>query len=295
MQLQPIDTFDYLSEEEFRKNYFLPLKPVIIKSLAKDWHAYKKWNWDYLKQVAGHHKVGIYNNTKSDAYTPINTADAYKTFGEYIDMISKGPAEWRLFLFNIFDHSPQLTQDFTWPEQYMKSFVKKYPMLFAGGAGSITHMHFDIDLSNIFHTQFVGRKRTLLFPYSEQYKLYRKPFEVLSLADFSHYSAKNGNPDYKQFPAIQLATGYEVIMEHGDTLFMPAGYWHHMEYIESGFAMSLRALQPGLLPKLKGAWNLFGMRGIDTMLKKTAPQQWYSYKKKKAFANAGREMVQQRS
>lgn len=42
----------------------------------------------------------------------------------------------------------------------------------------------------------------------------------------------------------------EVILEHGDTLFMPAGYWHHMEYLDSGFAMSLRALQPSITGNL---------------------------------------------
>jgi hypothetical protein len=291
MQLQPLDTFESLSAKEFQQDYFLPLKPVIIKSLSKNWPAYTKWNWNFLKQAAGHYKVGIYNNVKSNARTPINKADDYKTFGEYIDMIANGPAQWRLFLFNIFDHCPQLINDFSWPEEYATGFVKKYPMLFAGGAGSVTHMHFDIDLSNIFHTQFVGRKRVLLFPYQEQYKLYRKPFEVLSLADFSNYSAGNGNPDYQQFPAIKSATGYQAIMEHGDTLFMPAGYWHHMEYVESGFAMSLRALQPGMLAKLKGAWNLFGMRSIDTALKKTVPEWWFTYKKRKAFQKAAKVLA----
>ena len=291
MQLKPVDTFDAISPEQFRREYYLPGKPVIIKSLAKTWPAYNKWNWHFLKQTAGHHKVGIYNNIKSDAYTPINTADDYKTFGEYVDMISEGPAGWRIFLFNIFDHSPELTQDFTWPEEYMKGFVKKYPMLFVGGATSITHMHFDIDLSHILHTQFVGRKRVLLFPYEEQFKLYRKPFEVLSLADFSNYHLKNGKPDYDAFPAIKQANGYEVILEHGDTLFMPAGYFHHMEYLDSGFAMSLRAMQEGVVPKLHGVWNLFGMRGIDTLLKKTAPQWWYSYKKRKAFEAAEKELI----
>ncbi len=291
MQLKPVDTFDTISPEQFRREYYLPGKPVIIKSLAKTWPAYSKWNWDFLKQTAGHHQVGIYNNIKSDAYTPINTADDYKTFGEYVDMISHGPAGWRIFLFNIFDHSPELTKDFTWPEEYMTGFVKKYPMLFVGGATSITHMHFDIDLSHILHTQFVGRKRVLLFPYEEQYKLYRKPFEVLSLADFSNYHLKNGKPDYDQFPAIKQAIGYEVILEHGDTLFMPAGYFHHMEYLDSGFAMSLRAMQEGITPKLHGVWNLFGMRGIDTLLKKTAPQWWYSFKKRKAFEAAEKELI----
>lgn len=291
MQLQAIDVVDSISAADFKNDYYEPKRPLIIKDLAKSWPAYQKWNWDYFKQLVGDKEVGLYNNVKSDAYTPINTADDYKTFGEYIDMISKGPAGWRIFLFNIFEHAPQLTQDFTWPDELMSGFVKRYPMLFVGGATSITHMHFDIDLSHILHTQFFGRKRVLLFPLEEQYKLYRKPFEVLSLADFSNYYLDNGKPDYETFPAIKLAKGYDVILEHGDTLFMPAGYWHHMEYLDSGFAMSLRALQSSVTGKLNGVWNLFGMRSIDTILKKTVPQPWYGWKKKKIFELAEKELL----
>lgn len=286
MQLQPVPVFDSIDVQVFKEQFYSPQKPVIIKDLAKQWPAYTKWNWDHFKQMVGHQRVALYNNIKSDAYTPINTADDYKTFGEYIDMISQGPAGWRIFLFNIFDHAPELINDFTWPENLMNGFVKKYPMLFVGGAGSITHMHFDIDLSNIIHTQFAGRKRVLLFPFAEQHKLYRKPWEVLSLADFSHYYNENSKLDYERFPALKHARGYEVILDHGDTLFMPAGYWHHMEYLESGFAMSLRALQLTLTGKLKGAWNLLGMRNIDTLMKRTAPKWWYENKKKKIFENA---------
>jgi hypothetical protein len=289
MQLQAVPTFDEIEPQVFQKEFYDPQQPVVIKNLVKAWPAYAKWNWQYFKELVGEQKVGLYNNIKSDAYTPINTADDYKTFGEYIDMISQGPAGWRIFLFNIFDHAPELVQDFTWPEHLMKGFVKKYPMLFVGGATSITHMHFDIDLSNILHTQFAGRKRVLLFPFKEQHKLYRKPYEVLSLADFSNYY-KDGKLNYEKFPALKLAKGYEVILDHGDTLFMPAGYWHHMEYLDSGFAMSLRALQPSLSGKLKGVWNLFGMRSIDTLMKKTAPIWWYENKRKKVFENAQKEL-----
>ena len=285
MQLQALPTFDEIDPHLFQKQFYETRTPVVLKNLAIHWPAYDKWNWKYFKDLVGKQRVGLYNNVKSDAYTPINTADDYKTFGEYIDMISQGPAAWRIFLFNIFDHAPGLVKDFSWPEHLMKGFVKKYPMLFVGGATSITHMHFDIDLSNILHTQFAGRKRVLLFPFEEQHKLYRKPYEVLSLADFSNYY-KDGKLNYEQYPALKLAKGYEVILDHGDTLYMPAGYWHHMEYLDSGFAMSLRALQPSLSGKLKGAWNLFGMRSIDTLMKKTMPVWWYENKKKKIFANA---------
>jgi Cupin-like domain len=290
MQLQTVDKVEEISPEDFKNKYYLLKKPLIITGLAKQWPAYNTWNWEYLKKVVGNVKVGIYNNVKSDAYTPINTADDYKTFSEYIDMIKDGPAGWRIFLFNIFEHAPEITKDFAWPEHLMKGFVKKYPMLFTGGKTSITHMHFDIDLSHILHTQFLGKKRVLLFPHEEQYKLYRKPFEVLSLADFSNYYKMNGTPDYTDFPALKFASGYDIILEHGDTLFMPAGYWHHMEYLESGFAMSLRAMQDTTTGKLKGVWNLFGMRSLDTLMKKSFPKTWYDYKKRRIFKAANKEL-----
>jgi hypothetical protein len=289
MQLQPVDTVPSIDAGHFRKQYYEAKRPLVIKDLAKSWPAYQRWNWDYFKKAVGNQEVGVYNNVKSDAYTPINKADGYMKFGEYLDLIQQGPAELRIFLFNIFQHAPQLTKDFTWPDDLLKGFVKRFPMLFTGGAGSITHMHFDIDLSHILHTQFAGRKRVLLFPYEEQHKLYRKPFEVLSFVNFANYADPGKTKlDILKFPAVENAQGYEVILDHGDTLFMPAGYWHHMEYIDSGFAMSLRALQRSVSGKLQGAWNLFGMRNIDTLMKKTFPEWWYETKREKAFEAAAR-------
>lgn len=291
MELQAVDKVAEITGEDFRERYYNPMKPLVITGLSRQWPAYQKWNWDYFNSIVGDVKVGVYNNAKSDAYTPVNTADDYMKFGQYIDMVRKGPMEWRIFLFNIFEHAPQLTQDFVWPEYLMKGFAKRYPMLFVGGQGSVTHMHFDIDLSHILHTQFGGRKRVLLFPFEEQHKLYRKPWEVMSFVNFEKYfDGHQSKLEADKFPALKLARGYEVILEHGDTLFMPAGYWHHMEYLDSGFAMSLRALQSTLTGKIKGVWYLLGMRNIDTLLKKTAPEWWYNLKKEKTFRDASREL-----
>jgi len=289
MQLQVIDKVESITPEDFKKNYYNKKKPLIITGLAKKWPGFDKWNWDYFIEMVGDTEVGVYDNVKSDAYTPINTADAYMKFGDYLKQVKEGPLELRIFLFNIFQHAPELVKDFIWPEDLMKGFVKKYPMLFVGGQGSITHMHFDIDMSHILHTQFMGKKRVLLFPHEEQYKLYRKPWEVLTMANYAHYY---DNFDYENFPATKIAKGYEVILEHGDTLFMPAGFWHHMEYIESGFAMSLRAMQSELSGKLDGVWKLFGMRSIDTLMKKTAPKWWYQRKREKVFNLAKKELLE---
>lgn len=295
MRLRPVETVSTISGEDFRKNFFEPQVPLVIRDLSKTWPAYTNWDWNYFKELAGDQKVGIYNNFKSDPHTPVNKADQYITFGEYIDIISKGPVPWRIFLFNIFSHVPELTDDFSWPDHLMPGFVKRAPMLFMGGQGSVTHMHFDMDLSHNLHTQFAGKKRILLFPYSEQYKLYRKPFEVMSLADFSrYYDEKNSRVDYAKYGALKNALGYDLTLGHGDTLFMPGGYWHHMEYVESGFAMSLRALQGSFAGKLNGAWNLSGMRTIDTLMKKTFPETWQRWKEKQCYARAKAFIPKQR-
>lgn len=283
MQLQDVDKMTSIDPLVFKKQYYEKSKPLVLRGLASKWPAYEKWTWDYFIETVGEKQVGVYNNVKSDSYTPINTADAYMKFGDYLQKAKSGPLDLRIFLFNIFQHAPRLVNDFTWPDELMPGFIKKYPMLFVGGQGSITHMHFDIDMSHILHTQFAGKKRVLLFPHREQYKLYRKPWEVLSLANYANY---NDGFDYENYPAVKHAEGYEVILERGDTLFMPAGFWHHMEYMEAGYAMSLRAMQSSIGGKMNGLWKLFGMRGVDTLMKKTVPIWWYDSKKKQIFKRA---------
>lgn len=285
MNIQSIDRVEDITPEEFKKSYFIPRKPVVISGLSKNWPALNKWTWSYFDSIVGDKTVGVYNNTRADENTPVNGADDYIRFGEYLDMIQKGPASLRIFLFNIFQHAPQLVEDFTWPDHLAKGFLKKYPMLFVGGAGSVAHMHYDIDLSHIFHTQFIGRKRVLLLENKQSPYIYRMPCTVESAANFVNWHERL---DTEQFPALDYANGYTTILNHGDTMFMPAGYWHHMEYMDSGFAMSLRALDETLAGKLNGLYHIVGLRGMNNLLIRMAPRWWYHYKRKVAKERANR-------
>jgi hypothetical protein len=49
-------------------------------------------------------------------------------------------------------------------------------------------------------------------------------------------------------------------------------------------------MQPSLGGKIKGAWNLVGMRSIDTLMKKTAPKWWYAYKRTSLLKAAEKEL-----
>lgn len=288
MQITSIDRVENITPEAFKENYYDKRKPVIITGLSKNWPAYNKWTWDYFKSVVGKQTVGLYNNDRAGAKTLVNGADAYIPFGDYLDMVKKGPVELRIFLFNIFQHAPQIAEDIIWPDEYSSRFLKKYPMLFVGGAGSVAHMHYDIDLSHIFHTQFIGRKRVLLFDNEQSPYIYRMPLTVESAASFVNW---NEQLDTEHFPALNRAKGYTTILEHGDTMFMPAGYWHHMEYLDSGFAMSLRALDHTLAGKLNGLYHLVGLRGMNNLLIKLAPEWWYYYKRRVAKRRADRILI----
>lgn len=288
MQLSEIERVSAITPEKFRKDYLLPGKPVIITDLSHQWPAYTKWTWDFLKELVGNVEVGVYNNIRAGAKVPVNGDDGRMLFGEYIDLIRKGPVELRIFLFNIFKHAPHITEDFNFPVQYLKNMLKSYPMLFVGGAGSIAHMHYDIDMSHIFHTQFVGRKRVLLLKNDQSPLIYRMPGTVESAASFVHW--ENG-VDTDKFPALKYAAAYTTVLNHGETLFMPSGYWHHMQYMESGFAMSLRAIPEGIMPKLSGLYHLFAMRGYNNMLIKLAPEWWYHHKRKVAQRKAEKAMA----
>src|SRR6478735_8435528 len=124
MQLKKVEKVSHISPEKFKRDYYDLMRPIVMTGLVKEWPAYNKWTWDYFKQVVGDVEVGVYNNIKSDAYTPVNKADDYLKFGKYLDMLQVGPVELRIFLFNIFSHAPEIVQDFTWPEHLMKGFVK---------------------------------------------------------------------------------------------------------------------------------------------------------------------------
>jgi hypothetical protein len=287
MKVKPIDRVRDISPSDFREHYLIPGKPLIIEELSRQWPAYTQWTWAHFKNLAGDVEVPVYNNTRAGAKVLVNGGDGTMRFGAYLDMISRGPSEWRIFLFNLFKHAPCLKEDFTFPAQYLKGFLKSFPMLFVGGAGSVAHMHYDIDLAHIFHTQFIGRKRILLLENNQGKYIYRMPGTVESAASFVNWQ---DGLDMEHFPALKYAQGYTTVLEHGDTLFMPSGYWHHMEYLESGYAMSLRAMPETLTGKLNGLYHIVGLRNFNNMLIRLSPEWWYHYKRRAAKAKAQRAL-----
>ncbi|MBK7568323.1 MAG: cupin-like domain-containing protein [Bacteroidetes bacterium] len=191
-------------------------------------------------------------------------------FSDYLDLIEREPTDLRLFLFPIFKYKPELLKDFSYPS-ITKGYIK-LPFMFFGPKNSVTRMHQDIDMSNVFLTQFEGKKRVILFAPDQSDLLYKLPFNVHSTVDIE-------KPDFETYPGLKYVKGMTGILEYGDTLFMPSGYWHHIEYAEGGYGLSVRTRASSFPILLRGAYNLIIQRRLDDIMRKLFGQKWFNLKK----------------
>ena len=285
-ELSPIDTVDSISKADFEKNYVIPRKPLIIKNLAKEWPAYEKWTMEYLKEVVGDQTVPLYDSSKADPSKPINASAAEMKFSDYICLIQTQPTDLRIFLFDPIKQAPKLLEDYIAPKSLMGGFLDSYPNMFFGGKGSVTFLHYDIDLAHIFHTHFNGRKHVILFENKWKERLYKIPFATYALEDYDVE-----RPDFNKFPALEGVQGIEAYLEHGDTLFMPTGYWHWMKYLDGSFSISLRAWDKSWGVKAKSLYNLTVQRKFDDLMKGNFRERYMSWKERLAVKRANRALA----
>jgi hypothetical protein len=266
-----VDRVENISKEEFQEKYMKAQKPVIIKNFFGEGSPiYSKWSFDYFIDELGDLEVGIFDDENSDRddSKSYKKADMTMKFGEYLNLLQTKPTQKRIFLFNIFKHLPELKKDITYPNLGV-NFIKKLPFVFFGGKGAVTRIHQDMDMSNVFLTELKGKKRVVLFdPYYSDL-LYRYPFGV-------HSSVNPDSPDYERFPGLDKVKGYECVIENGDTLFMPSGYWHHIEYLEGSFGVAVRSLSPSR--KLRGLYNVAVLTHLDEMLRYLFNDKWFKTK-----------------
>jgi ribosomal protein L16 Arg81 hydroxylase len=287
LNLKQVDRIEDIQPEEFYQQYVNRRKPVILNNYTKNWAAVNKWTPEYLKEVAGHHKVKLYGKWLDNSPTLIEMPPVKEVpFGEYLDSIAAGEkSDLRIFLFNLFKLEPSLLNDFDFTP-IMDGYLKDFPYLFFGAAGSDVRLHYDIDLSNVFITQFHGTKRFTLFDQSQTKYLYKFPFTTHSAVDMA-------NIDFDKYPALKLAQGYTCDLEHGETLFMPSGIWHYIEYLDGSYSLSLRTLSPSRSGRIQGAYNVFVVRKLDEFLNKYYKSSWSDYKLKKAIERTN-EIIKER-
>ncbi|MEQ8515865.1 MAG: cupin-like domain-containing protein [Chromatocurvus sp.] len=257
--------------------------PVVVTDLAADWPALGRWTPEWLSARYGERRVRVYDasfgSPGRDYMGSIDTV----TFAEFLEQTQTRGRDLRMFLYNLSQKLPELLEDVYLPDIGLR-FSRRFVFSFFGCAGSTTPLHYDIDMGDVLHTVIRGRRRIRLFPPAASAALYRHPFTVRSYVDLD-------TPDFGRFPAMVHAEGYEVVLEPGQTLYMPSGWWHEFHYLDAGTGVSLRAPSPRWADRVRGALSLLVTSPIDRVANRCAPQRWYRWKTRRADRLAHRAAV----
>lgn len=260
--------------------------PAVVDNLSKAWPALERWAPEQLSARYGDKQVRVYDGSFGDPGKGYMDSVGTMRFSQFLEDVLVNGRDLRMFLYNIGRQIPQLLEDIEFPQVGLQ-FSRRFVYTFFGCKGATTPLHYDIDMGYVLHTVIRGRRRVRLFAPDQSTCLYQHPFTVRSYVDLDH-------PDYPTHPALELARGYEVILEPGDTLFMPAGYWHEFHYLEAGMGLSMRAASPRLSDRAKGLVNLLALSPVDRIANKLATGAWFDWKKRRSVLRADAYMNKRR-
>lgn len=236
-----IDRRRNLSLREFRREYLLPQRPVVIEDAIDAWKASPVFSFAGLRASMADVKVRLFRYDFDLEYRIQDTA--HMPFGEFVDQLLTN--DWRSFPYymrdnwRVFHENPQLAAAYREPIYFYdwfrllpKALRMPYPRLFVGPKGALTPLHCDVWGTHAWLSQLVGSKRWLLFAPDQ--------------APFLHDNkVRVENPDYERHPLFRQARPLECTINPGDTVFVPSRWAHWVHSLEAGISVTSNYMSYG--------------------------------------------------
>jgi hypothetical protein len=225
-----------LSRRDFLERYYARNRPVVMLGLTEGWPAHTEWTPQRLKERLGHVEVEVQSDRDADELYELHSNEHKRLmrFGVYIDRIMQVDCGNDLYLTanNHFFERPDtatLLADFVMPTEYLDANAPPGTIFFwLGPRGTLTPLHHDI--VNVLFVQVQGRKHITLLPALQTHRVYNN-IGVYSQVDFRE-------PNFQQYPRFADTTPVSVIVEPGDALFIPVGWWHYVEALDTSVSLS---------------------------------------------------------
>jgi hypothetical protein len=229
-----------LSDDEFAERHVRGCRPVVLTGHTRDWPAMKSWSTQDLKRRFGHLDVDVQAERHADANYEENKPRLTKrvNLGAFVDQVVTGGVsnDYYLTANNEVLRRPEfasLLDDIgKLPPLCDRSQLAERASFWFGPAGTVTPLHHDTLM--LFHTQVVGRKRWRFVSPLEWSRVYNLR-HVFSEVDLER-------PDPARFPAFESATVLDVVVEPGETLFLPLGWWHQVSSLDVSLSFSYSCL-----------------------------------------------------
>jgi len=225
-----------LGREELLSRYVLGSKPVVLTDVTEDWPALRRWSPADLRERFGHLDVDVQVGRNSDALFEQNKTQLRQrmSVAEFVDLVVSGGATNDHYLtandemLRRPEFLPLLQDIGRMPPICEPALLHTAASFWFGPAGTRTPLHHDTLM--LFHTQVVGRKRWRFVSPLQTPLLYNRT-GVYSPVDLDA-------PDYARYPLLRDARVLDVVLEPGDTLFLPLGWWHQVSSLDLSMSFS---------------------------------------------------------
>jgi hypothetical protein len=244
-----IDQVCGCSVTAFQSQYLETRRPVVITGLAEGWPALSQWSPAVLANRFGERTVEVRRAGK--LYRTL-----LKNYVRYLDgqaarLWNSGPQSQSQEL--IYLHAlvlpqtlPELLDEFAAPPHFLPNWmthprlapalpaaVRASAVLFVGPAGVGSATHRDRFHTHAWLTQIYGEKQVWLISPERHHESYQNPQDQdRSLADnFEDLAAG-------RYPLLKPESVASLTLRPGDTLFIPAGWWHGAKCLTTSISLS---------------------------------------------------------
>jgi histone arginine demethylase JMJD6 len=237
-----IDRKAALRYADFERDYLFPLKPVVLVGALNNWPAVGKWTPEFFRTTFADRELNV---------------DGKILCRDFIDHVeasnekNKAPYLHAQHLQHVF---PELTADieptpiFLGPNWLSR---KVYPgtlhrrlldhtsaEIYIGGKDAgFPFLHYDDYHYHAYIGQVYGLKKFFVYSPDQTEYVYPTPRRkhVARVRDVEH-------PDLEKYPLFAQAKPQTCVLEPGDLLFMPCGWWHTTRMLSTSISIALNAV-----------------------------------------------------
>ena len=225
-----LPTIHSIEPGRFFDDFYFPNLPVKLTGLVDHWPALELWTLDYIAGKLGNSVVELQGQRGSnpdyelfkeqhrkrlplrDVVAAIRTSGATNDF--YVTAYNDGANKQALAA--LWDDLGELS--------ILRGSGGRDGFFWMGPEGTITPFHHD--LTNNLLVQVLGRKRVVMVP----------PWELRRMRNHLHCFSELSLADVES--ALEFGPPLECVIGPGDSLFLPVGWWHHVEALDASISMS---------------------------------------------------------
>jgi hypothetical protein len=202
----------------------------VLRRYVQSWSRPIRWSFDDLRARFGEREIEVASGRDGRDDPDVDFAELRTTtsFGALVDRVlgTTGNDVYVVARNRVLEQAlPELLDEVEPPAHLFDPALRHHGIsLWLGPAGTQTKLHHD-GTNNLF-TQVLGTKRLRLVAPT-----------VLELA--THALGYYARTDALEVEAAHPGRSFEVVLEPGDALFIPVGWWHEVESLAPSLSLAM--------------------------------------------------------